>query len=207
MPNIGLIAAMQAEIPYVLKDKTDIYQIGDNAIRAVVSGIGPKKARHATRQVCSGFLGFLPDILINAGFCGAVQNELDIGDLIIANHLVHYDREIHIESSLIEKVAGLLAGLKPHVGKVQTFNRPVLSRTRVTKDTIAVDMESFAIAQIAVEYQVPVIFIKAVSDIVPKYASPGSLLKLLRNLKRNSKMVQTRLSSGINKIFQAKSLM
>ena len=45
MPNIGLIVAMRTEIPHMLKNKTGICRIGDNAIRLAVTGIGPKKAR------------------------------------------------------------------------------------------------------------------------------------------------------------------
>jgi nucleoside phosphorylase len=167
MPNIGLIVAMRAEVPHMLKELTGIYRIGDNAIRVAVSGIGLKRARRATQQVCTGSLGFLPDLLINSGFCGAVRDKLDIGHLIIANRLAYRDREIQLENSPIEKIVDLLDGSEFHVGKLQTFNWPVLSRAKVAGDTLAVDMESFAIAQTAATYHIPTIIIKAVSDIVP----------------------------------------
>ncbi len=186
----------------MLKDTTGIYQIGDNAIRVAVSGIGLKKARRETEQVCTGSLGFLPDLLINSGFCGAVRKHLDIGSLIIANRLAYRDREIQLENSHIERVGGLLVESEYHVGKLQSFNWPVLSRSRVAGDTVAVDMESFAIAQIAAMYQIPTIFIKAVSDIVPKHASPISMLNLVRSLKINSKKARARLSFYVNKIFE-----
>ena len=202
MPNIGLIVAMRAEVPYMLQDTTGIYQIGDNTIRVAVSGIGLKKARRATEQVCTGSLGFLPDLLINSGFCGAVQNKCDIGHLVIANCLAYRDREIQLKNSPIEKVGGLIGESEYHVGKLQTFNWPVLSRARVAGDTLAVDMESFAIAQSAAKYQIPAIFIKAVSDIVPNRASPISLLNLVRSLKINSKKARARLSFNVNKIFE-----
>jgi len=202
MPNIGLIVAMRAEVPYMFKDTNGIYQVADNAIRVVVSGIGLKKARLATQQVCSGFAGFFPDLLINSGFCGAAQNKLAIGDLIIANRLAYRGLEIQLENSPIEKVVSLLVESECHVGKIQTFNWPVLSRAWVAGDTLAVDMESFAIAQIAAKYQIPAIFIKAVSDIVPKHASPISLLNLVRSLKINSKKAKACLSFNVSKIFE-----
>jgi nucleoside phosphorylase len=202
MPNIGLIVAMRAEVPYILQDSTAIYHSGDNAIRVVVSGIGLKKARRAMEQVCSGSLGFLPDLLINSGFCGAVRNELDIGHLIIANRLAYRDREIQLENSPLEKVGSLLGESEYHVGRLQSFNWPVLSRARVVGDTLAVDMESFAIAHIAAKYQIPAIFIKAVSDIVPRHASLISLLNLVRSLKINSKKARACLSFNLNKIFE-----
>jgi len=206
MPNIGLIVAMRAEVPYMLKNSTGIYQIGDNAVRVAVSGIGLKKARRATQQICNGSLGFLPDLLINTGICGAVGDKLNIGHLIIANRLVYRDREIQLENSPIEKIADLLMDSEYHLGKLQTSNWPVLSRARITGDTLAVDMESFAIAQTAAKYQIPVIIIKAVSDIIPKHASLIGLLNLMRSFKINSKKARARLSMNVKKIIEDQNL-
>ncbi len=206
MPNIGFIVAMRAEVPYMLKDTAGIYQIGNNAIRVAVSGIGPKRARRATQQVCTGSLGFHPDLLINSGFCGAVRNELDVGHLIIADRLSYLDHEIQLENWAIDKVVNLLVKSEYHVGKLQTFNWPVLSRGRVTRDTLAVDMESFAIAQTAAKYQIPAIIIKAVSDIVPEHAGLLSLLTLVRSLKINTKKARARLNMIVKKIFEAQDL-
>lgn len=206
MPNIGLIVAMRAEVPYVLKNTIGIYQIGDNAIRVAVSGIGLKKARRTAQQLCTGSIGFLPDLLINSGICGAVGNKLDIGHLIIANRIAYRDREIQLENSPIEKFANLLVDSEYHIGKLQTSNWPVLSRARITGDTLAVDMESFAIAQTAAKYQIPVIIIKAVSDIVPNHAGPIGLLNLMRSFKINSKTARARLSINVKKIIENQNL-
>ena len=207
MPNLALIVAMQSEVPPVLKHTSGLCRIGDNAIRLAISGIGPKKARRATQQVCTGSLGFRPDLLINAGFCGAVQNELDVGHLIIANLIAYRDRVIRPANSLIEKAAGLLAGSEYQVGKLQTFKWPVLSRTGVSDGTLAVDMESFAIAQTAATHQIPAIIIKAVSDIVPQHAGLSSLLALVRSVKINTKKARARLSVIVNKIFEDQYLL
>ena len=206
MPNISLIVAMRAEVPYMLKNSTGIYQIGDNAVRIAVSGIGLKRARRTTQQVCTGSLGFLPDLIINSGICGAVGNKLDIGHLIIANRLAYRDREIQLENSPIEKIGDLLVDSEYHLGKLQTSKWPVLSRARITGDTLAVDMESFAIAQTAAKYQIPAIIIKAVSDIVPKHAGLIGLLNLVRSIKINSKKARTRLSMNVKKIIEDQNL-
>ena len=206
MPNIGLIVAMRAEVPHMLKDTNGIYRIGDNAIRVAVSGIGLKRARRATQQVCTGSLGFIPDFLINSGFCGAVRDKLDIGQLIIANRLVYRDREIQLENSLIEKIVDLLDESEFHVGKLQTFNWPVLSRAKVAGDTLAVDMESFAIAQTAATYHIPTIIIKAVSDIVPKQATLISLLNQVRILIIDSQNTRACLSRNVKKIIEYQTL-
>ena len=93
-----------------------------------------------------------------------------------------------------------------HLGKLQTSNWPVLSRARVAGDTLAVDMESFAIAQTAAKYQIPAIIIKAVSDIVPKHASLIGLLNLVRSFKINSKKARARLSMNVKKIIEDQNL-
>jgi len=207
MPNIALIVAMRTEMPYGLKDAGGIYQIGNNTIRIAVSGIGPKRACRAAQQMCAGSPGYHPDLLINAGFCGAVINELQVGDLIIANRLAYRGREIQLNNSPIEKLIDLFAGSEYRVGKLQTFNWPVLSRAGVFGDTLAVDMESFAIARTAAKYQVPALIIKAVSDIVPQHAGLFSLLTLVRNLKINSKTARGRLSVIVKKIFKNQALL
>ena len=138
-------------------------------------------------------------MLINTGICGAVGDKLNIGHLIIANRLVYRDREIQLENSPIEKIADLLMDSEYHLGKLQTSNWPVLSRARITGDTLAVDMESFAIAQTAAKYQIPLIIIKAVSDIVPKHAGLISLLELVRRFKTNSKKARAHLSMNVKK--------
>ena len=202
MPNIAFVVAMRTEIPPMWANTTGFTRIGDNVIRLAVTGIGPKKARRTTQQVCTGSLGFIPDLLINAGFCGAVQNELNLGHLIIANLLAYRDREMQLENSPIEKVANLLAGSEYRIGKLQTFNWPVLSRAKVSGDTLAVDMESFAVAQTAARYQMPALIIRAVSDIVPQQAGLFSLLALVRNFKINTRKAKAQLSVIIKKILE-----
>jgi nucleoside phosphorylase len=207
MPNIAFVVAMRTEIPPMLANTTGFTRIGDNTIRLAVTGIGPKKARRTTQKVCTGSLGFIPDLLINAGFCGAVQNELGVGHLIIANLIAYRDRVIRPANSLIDKTAGLLAGSDYRVGKLQTFNWPVLSRARVAGDTLAVDMESFAIAQTAATHQIPAIIIKAVSDMVPQRADLFRMLALVRSLKINTRMARARLSEIIKKILEDQYLL
>ena len=207
MPNLVLLVAMRSEVPHLLQDTTGPCRFGDNAIRLVVTGIGPKKARRATRRVCTGSLGFRPDLLINAGFCGAVRNELDIGHLVIADRIAYRRRVIRPAGSLIEKLAGRLADTRCRVGKLQTFNWPVLSRARVSGRTLAVDMESFAIAHTAARHQIPAIIIKAVSDIVPRQAGLISLLTLVRGLKSNARKARARLDATVNQIFEDQYLL
>jgi hypothetical protein len=118
----------------------------------------------------------------------SVGDKLDIGHLVIANRLAYRDREIQLENSPIEKVGDLLVNSEYHLGKLQTSNWPVLSRAGMAGDTLAVDMESFAIAQTAAKYHIPAIIIQAVRDIVPKHAGLISLLELVRRFNSSLKL-------------------
>jgi nucleoside phosphorylase len=192
---------MRAEIPNIFYDKSSVYQIGDHAIKVAVSGIGQKRARNTTKKVCTGFQGFYPDFLIALGFCGATRHDLDIGHLIIANRLSYRDQEIELQNVNLDKVINPLVGTEYRIGKLQTFNWPVFSRKRVSNDTFAVDMESFAIAETSRKYQVPAMIIKAVSDIVPEHRSLHSLLSFVRTIGGNTKTAKIKLNEFVKKTF------
>ena len=206
MPNIALIVAMRSEVPHILRETTGTYQVGNNAVGLAISGVGLKRAHNAAQQVCGGSLGFHPDLLINSGFCGAVGKGLDVGHLVIADRLAHREREIQLGNWAIEKVADLLEKSEYHVGKLQTFNWPVLSRSRVPRDTLAVDMESFAIAQTAAKYRIPMVIIKAVSDVVPEHISLTGLLTLARNFRVNAQKARDRLNAILKRLFEDQDL-
>ena len=206
MPNIALIVAMRSEVPHALRKTNGTYQVGQNAISLIISGVGLKRASKAAQRVCCGSLGFHSDFLIHTGFCGAVGKGLDVGHLVIAGRLAHREREIHLCHSSVEKVAGLLKETEYHIGKLQSFNWPVLARSWVPRDTLAVDMESFAIAQTAAKHRIPLVVIKAVSDIVPEQISLTGLLRLARSLKINTQKAGNRLNKILEKIFVAPDL-
>ena len=198
MPKLGLIVAMRAEVPPILKAAAGVDRIGNNTVKVAVSGIGLQRARHTTQQVCGGSLGFYPDMLVSLGFCGAVRHDLNIGQLIIADRLSYGDQEIELENPAIEKIRAFLAGTNFREGKLQSFKWPVWSRSKVSEDAIAVDMESFAVAQTAAKYRMPALIIKAVSDVVPEHVSLVHLLTLFRTLKSNTQKARTRLGEFVN---------
>ena len=80
-------------------------------------------------------------------------------------------------------------------------NWPVFSRKRVTRDTLAVDMESFAVAQTAAKYRIPLFIIKAVSDVVPEHISLAGLLTQARNFKLNTQKARARLDKTLKQLF------
>jgi nucleoside phosphorylase len=186
----------------MLRGAVETCQFGNNVVGLAVSGIGLKRARHTAQQVCGGSLGFQPDLLINSGFCGAVGVNVDVGHIVVPNRLAHREQEVKLSNWAVEKVAGLLENSEYRVGKLQTFNWPVLSRSRVPRDTLAVDMESFIIAQTAAKCCIPMAIIKAVSDVVPEHISLAGLLTLARSLKVNAQKARDSLSAILNQLFE-----
>jgi nucleoside phosphorylase len=197
MPKVRFIIALNAEVPFLFRDTSIVHQLNDNYIEVVVSGMGQKNAGIKTKFLCESIDRFSPDYLINLGSCGATNDRLNIGDLIIANRLSNDKQEIQIANKYIDKAKDDLKGIKHYVGKLQTFNWPVFSRRSVSEDTLAVDMESFVIGITAIKYQIPVVVIKIVSDIVPVKASAVHMWQQLKSISDNKNLVQRQLDNFV----------
>lgn len=194
MTDIGLIVAMRSEIPDLFHGNTGILHINDCRIKVAISGIGQKRARDATGKMCQKIDGFCPSRLLSMGFCGGTQDDLAIGQLIIADRLSYHDQEIELENQFVTNAKGFLKKFSYKIGKFQTFNRPVFSKNKILEDTAAVDMESFAIARIARNHHIPIMFIKAVSDLVPDEATFGNIFTRLISMRNNFKIAKHQLN-------------
>ena len=201
MPNVGFIVALNTEVPFLFRDISIVHQFNDHLIKVVISGTGQKRAGKKTKSLCDKQEKFSPDYLINLGFCGATKDELTIGDLIIANRLSYVNQEIRLQNLYIDKAKDVFQGTKYYLGKIQTFDWPVFSRSRVCEDTLAVDMESFAIAETCIKYQMPIIVIKVVSDIVPKKASLKSLWHQGRSIGNTKRHAQSQVNEFVERYF------
>jgi len=206
MPNVGFIVALNTEVPFLFRDTSIVHQLYDNLIKVVISGIGQKRAGKKTKSLCEKKERFSPDYLINLGFCGATKDELNIGDLIIANRLSYNNQEIQLKNMYIDKVKDIFQGTKYYIGKLQTFDWPIFSRSRVCEDTLAVDMESFAIGETSMKYQIPIIVIKVVSDIVPKKVGVKNLWYQLKSIINNKKHVQSQVNEFVKHYFYESSI-
>jgi nucleoside phosphorylase len=201
MPNAGLIVALNTEVPFLFRNTSIVHQLYDHLIKVEISGIGQKRAGKKTKSFCEKQERFYPDYLINLGFCGATKDGLNIGDLVIANRLSYNNREIQLTNIYIDNVKEIFQGTKHYIGKLQTFDWPVISRSRVCEDTLAVDMESFAIGETSMKYQMPIIVIKVVSDIVPKKVNVKNLWYQLRSIINNKRYVQNQLNEFVKHYF------
>lgn len=202
---IGIIGAMDEEITFLLDNIEDKQEItianclfvqGTLAQQNVVllkSGIGKVNAAMATTIMCERFK---PAFVINTGSAGGFAEELNIGDIVISDEVVHHDVDVtafnyeygqvpgmpvafKADQQLIDRAEQIVArmDIQSKVGKIASGdafisdpNRVALIHENIT-DIIAVEMEAAAVAQVCYQYQIPFVIIRALSDIAGKESS------------------------------------
>jgi len=125
---------------------------------------------------------FRIQLMVSSGFAGSVNPEVGVGDLVIGKHVLYssqeeLEREIQIDSTLScdASIADLAFRLcnnevfKSHYGNILTVNK-IIRHASLKKhvgnqtSAIAVDMESFAIAERAHAMGIPFVVTRAISD-------------------------------------------
>ena len=208
MPKVGLICAMECELPEIIpyrnSKQVQTYTIGDFDIGVILSDVGAENAKTVTKKLSSEYK---PDHIIVLGFCGGSQLKLAIGDIVVADKIHYNGNEVSSKSSQLEDVKTCLSKnlITYHVGKLQTFDHPVLSRKEVLADVLGVDMESYVIVQEAKKHNIPAITIKSVSDILPE-RKPLLIPKtrLSHCISRNYEIAMKGLNEFSNKYFSPK---
>src|SRR5438552_8443704 len=100
-----------------------------------------------------------PELLIASGFCGGTNDELQPGDLVIA--------ENGTDPGLLQKAREILPGAI--VGKIHSADRvidPAADRYAIGREhgAIAVDMETETIARLCAAESIPILVLRVVSD-------------------------------------------
>lgn len=155
---------------------------GDRNILLARSGIGAEKAERLAEDIINDFK---PELMISAGFCGALVKDLKIGDVIVSDLK---DRKLFCSPQPLFTCEE----------KTAAFQR---------EGAIIVDMESGAVAAAARKHDIPFIAVKAVSDTLldelPRsflqLLSPPRLLRLKRNADISSNNLAEFLFEYINK--------
>jgi nucleoside phosphorylase len=114
-----------------------------------------------------------PELLIASGFCGGTTDELQPGDLVIADNASDLSKKAH--AVLPDAV----------VGKIHSSNRiidPAVDRYEIGREhgAIAIDMETETIARLCAERSIPVLALRVISDspAAPFPAPPGVLFDI-----------------------------
>ena len=140
---------------------------GPTRVLVIESGVGAERTRRAldwllNRPTLEG--GVLePSILLFAGFAGALQPAVHVGDVLLAREVLDTTGRVWPASALVKAVPGAQAG------RLLTASRfigdPAEKLALGAKhDALAVDMESATFAQRCTERGVPWACLRVISD-------------------------------------------
>jgi adenosylhomocysteine nucleosidase len=167
---IGIISALSSEGRCLTGNAIPVnkpVQINQHAI-AIICGMGEDKARIAAQTL----LEHNVSALVSWGTAGALTDNIQSGDLLLADSIVAMDgNKYSFDTEWNKHIADELsnASLKIHHGMI-AHTQQVLATTEDKErlygqtNALAVDMESLAIAQIANKEKLPCVSIRAIVD-------------------------------------------
>lgn len=230
MSVIGLIGAMDEEVAVIKSWMSDIQKqniagcefftgkFEGKDIVLLKSGIGKVNAAVSTALL---ILKFSPEYVINIGSAGGFDADLNVGDVVISDAVIHHDVDVtafgylmgqvpnmpaqyEADEELIEKArAAICEGTKAQarVGLIGTgdsfMNDPVRvgAVREVFPSLVAVEMEAAAVAQVCHKFSTPFVVVRSLSDIAGK-ESPKSFEEYLKLAAENSSlMIQSMLKA------------
>ena len=216
MSCIGIISALSSEGRCLTGDAIPVnepVQINEHAI-AIICGMGEDNARTAIQTLLKQNVS----ALVSWGTAGALTENIQSGDLLLADSIVASDgNKYSFDTEWNKRIANELCNtsLKIYLGMI-AHTQQVLATTEDKKKlhgethALAVDMESLAIAQIANQEKLPCVSIRAIVDeasqCIPEailrntdiFGRPA-LFRLFSSLIRNPGLIAEliRLGSGM----------
>lgn len=223
MSVIGLIGAMDEEVAVIKEWMTDVTEtqiagcvfyagkLDDKDVVLLKSGIGKVNAAVSTSILLSTY-----DVksVINIGSAGGFDPELEVGDVIISDAVVHHDVDVTAfgykfgqlpsmpetfvaDSTLIavaQKAVSAVGEVKAKTGLIGTGDVFMCEPERVSKvrsqfpELKAVEMEAAAVAQVCYKFAIPFVVVRSLSDVADK-ESPTSFEEYLVVAARNSSLM------------------
>lgn len=192
--KLGIICAMEEELRTLVENLDNASKItrhgyvfhtgsiGRHEAVLVQSGIGKVMSAMAVTLLVEVFS---VDGIINTGSAGAVNHELKIGDVVVADKLAYHDVDVtafgyafgqmaqqplYFESSKYFVSELKKAIENPVVGLITSSDSFISSDGRIAEikkhfpDVLAVEMEGASIAQAATALKKPFVIIRAMSD-------------------------------------------
>ncbi len=152
---------------------------GDRQVVLVESGTGAERAAHAAQAM---IYAYRPRLVVSAGFAGGLDPRARRQDLVVATSLVNISGgQIELDPAAI--APWLEEGRDLHRGRLLSLDRVVRRRDEKQQlsrlhDALAVDMETFAVAQVCRQRAVDFLAVRAISDAVDDELPPdiGKLL-------------------------------
>ena len=177
--DVGVVFALGVEaggledlLEHVVRIRGDGFVVRRGLLKGrkvivIQSGPGRAAAARATRTLLSGHQ---PQWIISAGFAGGLSPQVKRHDLLMADSLADITGhrltiDLKIDPAALAQTPGV------HVGRLLTVDRiirlPQEKRTLGQEhQALAVDMESFAVAQACREAEVRLLAIRIISDAV-----------------------------------------
>ena len=189
---IAIISATKDEVSLLSNKITDKETISSNSFEFVkgyllktpvivaISGVGIKRARNCINTLIQRFN---PTVIVSAGFAGALNPKLNIGDLVIPDWVISLKLKRKIQ--LGTKLPYLAYNYSS--GGLLTENSFINTKEKkldlyIESSASIVDMETWGIAETARERGVNMISVKVVSD-----TTSGSLPRMEKIYDSESK--------------------
>lgn len=191
-------------------------KIFDNDVVLVQSGIGKVQAGITTAFLIQNFN---VDCVINSGSAGGIGEGLHVGDLVLSTGTAYHDADatafgykmgqlpsqpqiFPADKNLITKIsqAAVENKIKIHEGLIVTGDQFVNSKDRINEikeifpQALCCEMEGAAVGQVAYEFNIPYLVIRAMSDTADEEASQSFDEFIIDAGKRSAKMLLTLLS-------------
>lgn len=231
MSVIGLIGAMDEEVADIKQWMTDVKEstiagcefysglLDGKSVVLLKSGIGKVNAAVSATLL---MVTFEPSVVINIGSAGGFDPELEVGDVIISDEVVHHDADVtafgyplgqlpsmpatfKADAGLIElaqSAVSQVGQVKAKVGLVGTGDVFMCDAGRVAQARAqfpalkAVEMEAAAVAQVCHKFNVPFVVVRSLSDVADK-ESPASFEEYLCVAAKNSSLMIRAMLQGI----------
>jgi adenosylhomocysteine nucleosidase len=206
MKRIGILGAMDEEVALLKASLDDLKEtkwkhltfyegtLSGIEVILVKCGIGKVAAAIATTVLIEQYA---PDAVVNTGSAGGFDKNLNIGDVVIASHVIHHDanlthfgyklgqcagmpEDFRCNDTLIEKAKNAtshIAEIQSTSGLICTGDAFIGSDEAVAKlredfpEMKAVEMEGAAIGQVCYMLNTPFLVIRSLSDIAGKTSS------------------------------------
>ena len=143
------------------------------------TGAGRAAAQRATSAMIAGHR---PKWVISAGFSGGLQPQVKRNDIVMANSLIDSDQQrLNVDFSISAEAIAATPGL--HVGRLLTASEVVLRPAEKESlgqkyDSLAGDLESFAVAEVCRREKVRFLSVRVISDEM-SYELPREVERLI----------------------------
>lgn len=162
-------------IQTVLLEHFDFHEgtLADQPVALLALGVGLDCARIAAEVTVRRYQ---PDLIISAGFGGALSTEVDRGDIVLGTEILELieDDGVHPRWRTVSMATApaplrLPSRLRLHSGKILSAADVLLKaadKVRLGKATgaLAVDMETSAVATVCAAHDVPFLAVRCITD-------------------------------------------